>query len=506
MFTRNLTSAVVILGTGLAGCTPMTQTVSPQVEVAEATGPVPHVNLTPMAAALACMSAHRTRQDLRLGVSDFVDGTGVMEGGTQNSRAFSQRPDMMMNVALAEAGAHLVNRSSVNVAEWELNKAMEKKLGDGRSSLVDNQKINFRPVKAGVLLGSTHYITGAITELNWNIDSSAAEAGAFGAYAGKRTYRISMAVDVLVTNTQTTEIVHAKSYKKQLVGFETNANFFRFVNRNTAVALASLGTASAAATQALELFEANIDDKQNEPTQTALRWVIELAAYDIMRDMTKAGSECDSLLPVGYDDSAPPAAALESFHQSGQVSALRQSSLAPQSNVSVAAATPTRVDDTPPVAVAAVKEEKVAAPVRPVESAAAMPIPQPTPMPTKIAVVSPSSAAPVSRVSAAAPRAVPAPEKQAVASLDPADWTKPANVPSAPPRVAVATPKDTPPPEKQDAAKQQKASATAGTDQKKTDVAANEPRDGGVKRVIAGSVPPLGAGFSNNKIEYGAFQ
>ncbi len=90
---------------------------------------------------------------------------------------------MMMNVALAEAGAHLVNRSSVNVAEWELNKAMEKKLGDGRSSLVDNQKINFRPVKAGVLLGSTHYITGAITELNWNIDSSAAEAGAFGAYA-----------------------------------------------------------------------------------------------------------------------------------------------------------------------------------------------------------------------------------------------------------------------------------------------------------------------------------
>jgi curli production assembly/transport component CsgG/holdfast attachment protein HfaB len=220
-----------------------------------------------------------------------------MEGGTQNSRALSQRPDMMMTVALATSGAQLVNRSSVNVVEWEMNKAMEKKLGDGRTSRMNQQKVDFRPIKAGILLGSTHYVTGAITELNWNISSNVAEGGAFSVAVGRRTYRISIAVDVVVTNTQTTEIVHARSYKKQLVGFETNANYFRFMNHDSATKLFASGNAAAVtAVSALELFQANLGEKQSEPTQTALRWVIELAAYDIMRNLTGGGQSCDPLL------------------------------------------------------------------------------------------------------------------------------------------------------------------------------------------------------------------
>ncbi|MGH6725358.1 MAG: CsgG/HfaB family protein [Pseudolabrys sp.] len=247
------------------------------------------------------------RSGLRIGVNDFVDGTGVMEGGTQYSRALSQRPDMMMVVALASAGAHLVNRSSVNVAEWEMKQAMEKKLGDGRKEMVDGQSITFRPIRSGVILGSTDYVSGAITELNWNISSGVAEGGAYSAAIGKRTYRISLAIDVMVTNTQTTEIVYAKSFKKQLVGFETNANFFRFVNQNTALQIVSLGNAATAtATQALELFDANLGEKQNEPTQVALRWVVELTAYDIMRRLTHAGTKCDALLPKGTFDDEPP--------------------------------------------------------------------------------------------------------------------------------------------------------------------------------------------------------
>ncbi len=287
---KKLVLGLALLVGGCSSIVPVSEDVAPL------TGPAPRLNTTPMAEALACI-ASKGRSDLRLGVADFVDGTGVMEGGTQNSRALSQRPDMMMTVALATAGAHLVNRSSVNVAEWEMNKAMEKKLGDGRSSLIQSQKVDFRPIKAGILLGSTHYVTGAITELNWNLSSNVAEAGAYSAALGRRTYRISIAVDVVVTNTQTTEIVHARSYKKQLVGFEMNANYFRFVNQDTATRiLASSNAAASAVTSALELFNANLGEKQNEPTQTALRWVIELAAYDIMRNLKNMGSSCDQLL------------------------------------------------------------------------------------------------------------------------------------------------------------------------------------------------------------------
>jgi len=292
------------LSLALTGCTSI---VPAQEDVAPLTGPAPRLNATPMAPALACM-ATQGRSDLRIGVADLVDGTGVMEGGTQNSRALSQRPDMMMTVALSSAGAHLVNRSSVNVAEWEMNKAMEKKLGDGRTNRILNQKVDFRPIKAGILLGSTHYVTGAITELNWNLSSNVAEGGAFSVSAGRRTYRISIAVDVVVTNTQTTEIVHARSYKKQLVGFETNANYFRFMHQDAAARLIASGNVAAAATSsALELFQANLGEKQNEPTQTALRWVIELAAYDIMRNLKPGGATCDRyLVASGDEDFADP--------------------------------------------------------------------------------------------------------------------------------------------------------------------------------------------------------
>jgi curli production assembly/transport component CsgG/holdfast attachment protein HfaB len=295
----------VALAAGLAGCTALTPL---DEDVAPVVGPAPRLNTTPMATALACMRSQQSSRDLRIGVSDFVDGTGVMEGGTQNSRAVTQRPDMMMVVALAAAGAHLVNRSSINVSEWEMNKAMEKKLGDGSPEVIDRKQILFRPIRAGIILGSTHYVTGAVTELNWNIDSGVAEAGAYSANIGRRTYRISVAIDVVVTDTQTTEIVYAKSFKKQLVGFESNANFFRFVNENTALQILSLGNTDAAAvTQELELFDANLDEKQNEPSQTALRWVIELAAYDIMRDLKRTGNSCDSLLPPQtFDDGVVP--------------------------------------------------------------------------------------------------------------------------------------------------------------------------------------------------------
>ena len=189
---------------------------------------------------------------------------------------------------MKSAGVNLVNRSSVNVAEWEMKQAMEQKLGDGHKvSVGDGSSVLFRPVKAGAILGSTHYLTGAITELNWNIDSKVAEANILGVNAGGRTYRVSLAVDVMVTDTQSTEVVHARSYKKQLVGFETDAGYFRFIEKNS---LNAMGWQGAVLNKGLDLFQANLGDKQDEANQTALRWVIELAAYDTIRSLTKRGA------------------------------------------------------------------------------------------------------------------------------------------------------------------------------------------------------------------------
>jgi curli biogenesis system outer membrane secretion channel CsgG len=275
----------------LGGCTswlPMSKDVAPVV------GPAPYVNRTPMNPALYCLrSSARDTPDLRIGVADFIDGSGASMGDNDVSgKYFSQRPDLMLIVALSKTGVRLVNRTSTAVAEWEMRQAMDRRLGDGKPVVVGKTRFDYRPVRAGEFLGSTFYVNGAITEINWALSNNVEEAGLLGATVGRRTYRVSIATDVVVTNSLTTEVVFARSYSKQLVGYETGGGVFRFVE------------AAIMPKARVELFQANIGQKQNEPVQQALRWVIELAGYEIISSLTGGDGNCDSLVP-GLNDDAP---------------------------------------------------------------------------------------------------------------------------------------------------------------------------------------------------------
>lgn len=269
---------------GLAGCTTWT----PQfANVTPVTGPAPYANRTPMQAALVCLQpSARATPDLRLGVADFIDGSGASLGdGDVNGRYFSQRPDLMLIVALSKTGVRLVNRTSTAVAEWEMRQAMDRRLGEGKQVVVGQTKFDYRPVRAGEFLGSTFYINGAITEINWSLSSNVEEGGFLGATAGRRTYRVSIAIDLVVTNSLTTEVVFARSYSKQLVGYESGAGVFRFVE------------ASIMPKSRVELFQANIGQKQNEPVQAALRWLVELSGYETVSALTGGDARCDALVP-----------------------------------------------------------------------------------------------------------------------------------------------------------------------------------------------------------------
>lgn len=290
---------VLALGAlGLAGCTTWTPQYS---NVTPITGPAPYSNRTPMQSALVCLQGStRASPDIRLGVADFVDGSGASLGESDvNGRYFSQRPDLMLIVALSKTGVRLVNRTSTAVAEWEMRQAMDRRLGEGKPVVVGQTRFDYRPVRAGEFLGSTFYVNGAITEINWAVSSNVEEAGFLGATAGRRTYRVSIAIDLVVTNSLTTEVVFARSYSKQLVGFETGAGVFRFVE------------ASIMPKSRVELFQANIGQKQNEPVQAALRWLVELAGYETVSALTGGDARCDALVPgqngdEAEDDGVPP--------------------------------------------------------------------------------------------------------------------------------------------------------------------------------------------------------
>lgn len=265
-----------------------------QQAVMELMGPAPSANSTPMQAALTCVADNNTgNRDLRIAVSDITDGSGARTA-IENSTLLTQRPDLMFTVGLSKTGLRVINRSATRVAEWELTQAMERRLGEGRTVQVDGQDFPFRAVEAGSILGSTHYVTGALTEVNWNIRSSTTEAGVFGFATGARSFHISVAADLVLTDTKTTEVVIARSYQKQIVGREVNRGVFRFFDVNTS----GLGP--------VELFDLSVGEQQNEPVQRAVRWLIEMAAYDIAATLTDTHETCDALtdirVAVGADD------------------------------------------------------------------------------------------------------------------------------------------------------------------------------------------------------------
>lgn len=293
----------------------------PPPTVPEVLGPTPYVTVTPAERALRCVATHRRKgQDLRIGVGEIVDGTGARTFTDGTTPLLTQRPDMMFAVALSKTGVRSLNRNATKVAEWELAQSMEQRLGEGAPTQIEGQEFPYRPVVAGSMLGSTHFVTGALTEVNWNIYSDDKRVSALGAFATSREYYISVAIDLMVTDTRTTEIVLARSYTKQVVGREISKGLFRFFEVDDSGQLGPI-----------ELFDASTGEQRNEPVQRAVRWLVDIATYDIAATLTDTRDSCDAEL-------APPPAVTAETPAAPQ-------STAPAATPAATAATETETSD-----------------------------------------------------------------------------------------------------------------------------------------------------------------
>ncbi|MEK0082906.1 CsgG/HfaB family protein [Benzoatithermus flavus] len=290
-------AAVLAALLATAGCAAVPPGDRP-VEVAR--GPLPSRAFTPMTPALTCLRDALPRGlDLRLAVQSIPDRTGVVDYNGPGSYV-TQGAELMMVSALARSGVRQVNRTATNIAEWELQQAMEKRLGDGGKVQVGATAVPFRPVPAGALLGSTHTVYGGITELDFDLQSGGVEANIAGIGAKARGYYIGVGLDVVVADTRTTEVVLARSYRKQIWGQEVEANLFRFWDiGNGGDKIGQFGT---------ELFDIRLGRQQNEPIHQSVRWVVEQAAYEIVRDLAGIGDRCDRLVPEGSRSTPSPVA------------------------------------------------------------------------------------------------------------------------------------------------------------------------------------------------------
>lgn len=348
----------LLASAALTGCTAVQPGDKP---IPFARGPVPVTSQTPMSNALVCLGKAMPKAlDLRLAVQNIPDRTGVADYDGPGAYA-TQGAELMMVTALGKAKARQVNRVATNVAEWELAQALEQRLGEGHNVQVGNQAYPFRPVQMGAFLGSTHTIYGAITELDFDIASGGAEVEIAGIGAKARGYYVSLGLDVMVADTRTTEIVLARSYRKQVWGREVEGSLYRFWDLGSGGDnIGEFGR---------ELFDVRVGEQKNEPIQASIRWVIELAAYELLRDLNGIGKACEKYV-ADYSRSEPATVALGQPPRIQAAPAAYAPPAQPERRTTLAPAAPAA--STAPAAPAA--EPKLAATAKPAEATKTAPI------------------------------------------------------------------------------------------------------------------------------------
>ncbi|MGZ8408172.1 MAG: holdfast anchoring protein HfaB, partial [Caulobacteraceae bacterium] len=270
-----LPAALSALGLTLSGC--VTPVAGPSGQYAQPIGNAPvTANPTPYSAALVCMGDWARRSGVRaprIAVGRIADYTGKEESDG-SGRKLTQGASLMAISALAKAGAPLVERYDTSVSELELKYANNKLISDGDAPAPGAPEVplDYRKIMAGQVPGSDFYVVGGLTEVNFNIRSTGANANVGQVKAtgikggiGARMFVMNIGLDMRLVNTRSLEVVDVVSYQKQIVGREISLGVFDILNGN--------------------VFDISAGTAGLEPLQLGVRAVVERAVLEMMANL-----------------------------------------------------------------------------------------------------------------------------------------------------------------------------------------------------------------------------
>lgn len=187
-------------------------------------------------------------------VGEIADKTGQIDMDN-NGHALTQGASEMVISALAKTGkANMVERLDLRIPLAEVKLAEQKRL----TRNIDDY---------GRLPASDFILVGALTELNYNIVSGGAQLFVKGIGGGSRMVIINVAMDLRLIDGKSFAIRYVSSLQKQIVGYEVEANVFRFFGDT--------------------LIEFDAGAIRNEPLQLAVRSIAEMSVYQIFTDYLK---------------------------------------------------------------------------------------------------------------------------------------------------------------------------------------------------------------------------
>lgn len=247
----NAISAILVLYT-LTGCAPLggtdTAGVRPNFSYAVTN------NDTPYSQCLQDLKSISVKNLPVFAVGEIADKTGQIDMDN-NGHALTQGASEMVISALAKTGkANMVERLDLRIPLAEVKLAEQKRL---TRNIEDY----------GRLPASDFILVGALTELNYNIVSGGAQLFVKGVGGGSRMVIINVAMDLRLIDGKNFAIRYVSSLQKQIVGYEVEANVFRFFGDT--------------------LIEFDAGAIRNEPLQLAVRSIAEMSVYQIFTDYLK---------------------------------------------------------------------------------------------------------------------------------------------------------------------------------------------------------------------------
>jgi curli biogenesis system outer membrane secretion channel CsgG len=268
-------------------------------------GSAPENNVTATQNGFVCFANYLAKDPRRpvFSVGRLRDDSGKFsnfanEPGSAGGYEMTQGLSNMVYTALGKLAPDfaIVERTDTAIVDSEISLAKESLLGDpseqGTWAVDKNgQKIllgkGLRSLTGGQFQGVDYYITGAITEINYNISSGGAQLKVQGIGGGNRVYSMSIAMDLRIVDARTLRVVKTVSERKKISGNETEFGVFNFLGDY--------------------LIDINAGRKLQEPIQLGVRATMESALLKLVGAAygTNYGETCSSYAATTYGQVVP---------------------------------------------------------------------------------------------------------------------------------------------------------------------------------------------------------
>jgi curli biogenesis system outer membrane secretion channel CsgG len=233
-------ACAVMLSPAMAGEAHRVDLANPHHEFVS--GPPPETNVSPAENGFACFNRFLATDPRRpvFTVGRITDQTGKFSneasaGGFEVTQGLTS--EIYSAYGKFTPDFNVVERTDTEVPNFDIGVWKQQLLGDPNEEGVIDAKTGarvgrgLRQYRGGQILAADYYITGAITEVNYNIDSGGLQVSVQAIGGGKRVYSMSVAMDLRIVDARSLRVVKAVSERKIVRGYEIEAGIFNFLGR-----------------------------------------------------------------------------------------------------------------------------------------------------------------------------------------------------------------------------------------------------------------------------------